>query len=198
MFRHSICSVLFLFFRQILSGISQKGLRVSPPQYYLTIVTRFENTRDTFLNDLFVACFDRPIVRMNFLFPHNHSAWLMTTFEPFVKSCNSLRQRDISLLTEQHYSLHGPLEVIYPRTMKNFRQCPLIVAVFNTPPFIIITTEKFGNITKTKYDGIDTRILEQLAKKFNFKLIYRQAPDKQNRGTIYPNGTTTGCIKMVG
>lgn len=77
--------------------------------------------------------------------------------------------------------------------MLDFRQCPIVAAVFHTPPFIMVSL----NGSSEKIDGIDTRILGQLAKKFNFKLVYRTPRDKQGRGTIFDNGTVTGCIKMV-
>lgn len=122
----------------------------------------------------------------------------MTTFMPFVDNCYSLKQHQIALLTEHNFSIHhGPINSLYPKKLKNFRQCPVFAAVFHTPPLVIIKSQKIGNSTLTAYDGIDTQILEQLAKKLNFNLIYRMPSDKENRGTIYPNGTLTGCIKMV-
>lgn len=116
----------------------------------------------------------------------------MTTFMPFIYSCNSLQKHDVALLTEQNHSLPESVDLIYPKKLKDFHQCPIVVAVFDTPPFIIIKSENIDD----PYDGLDTQFLEQLAKKFNFKLIYRQPPDKQ-RGIIFHNGTVTGCIKMV-
>lgn len=165
-----------------------------PPTYLLAIVTSVHNDADEFLNRLFETSYAKSILTINFLLPHqNQSAWLMTTFMPFTKSCNSLQQYDVAVLTEQNYSLHGPIDLIYPIKLKDFHQCPIVTAVFHTPPFLIIKSERIG----FTYDGLDTRILEQLATKFNFKLIYRMPRDKQDRGTIYANGTTTGCIKMV-
>lgn len=117
----------------------------------------------------------------------------MTTFMPFIQSCNTLQQHNVALLTEQNHSLHGPMHVIYPEKLKDFRQCPIIAAVFNTPPFVIVKSEAMD----FTFDGIDTRIFGHFAKKFNFKLIYRNPSDDQGRGTIFPNGTNSGCIKMV-
>lgn len=117
----------------------------------------------------------------------------MTTFLPFVYSCYSLQQHDVALLTEQNDSLPGRIGLIYPKKLKDFHRCPIIVAVFHTPPFMIIKSDNTGDT----YDGIDTQILKQLAKKLNFELIYRRPLDNQDRGTIFANGTVNGCIKMV-
>lgn len=155
-------------------------------------MTSFNNDTEKFLNDLFEASYSKSVLNINFLI-QNQSAWLMTTFLPFTKSCSSQLQHDIALLNNQNFSLQGPISLIYPNKLKDFRQCPIVAAVFHSPPSMIIYSKKIG----VMYDGIDTRILEQLAKKFNFKLIYRTPSDKQDRGTIYSNGTITGCMKMV-
>lgn len=180
--------------RKCLSGHATKRIRASPPEYYLAIVTSFNNDAVEFINGLFEASFEKPILNIDFLLPHqNQSTWLLTTFMPFLKSCNSLQRHDIALLSERNYSLHGPIDLVYPKKLKDFRQCPVTVAIFDTPPFLIVRSDENGYT----YDGIDTRILAHLAKKFNFKLIYRMPRDNQDRGTIYSNGTVTGCIKMV-
>lgn len=178
----------------VLSSISRKSLRSKPLPYYLVIITSSNDNFGEFLNDLFEASFARSIWNINFLSPYpNETAWLMSTFFPFVESCNTLQRHDIAVLTEQNYVLHGPIEVIYAEKLRDFRQCPITAAVFNTPPYIIINSDE-NHIT---YDGIDTQILHQLSTKFNFNLIYRMPADKQGRGAIYANGTVTGCIKMV-
>lgn len=185
---------MYLFNRKITSSINRKILRAKPPIFYLIIITSFNDDADELLNNLFEISYEQSIININFLLPHhNQSAWLMTTFMPFIKSCNSLQQHNVALLTEQNYSVHESIDIVYPNKMKDFRQCPVIAAVFHTPPFVIITSDSM----QQKYEGIDTRILGQLAKKYNFKLIFRTPSDNLDRGTVWPNGTATGCIKMV-
>ncbi|KAG4073596.1 hypothetical protein HA402_000820 [Bradysia odoriphaga] len=184
-------------YRKVLLSINRSSLRAKPRDFFLVIITSFNDNTGEFLNDLFEASYAKSILTVNFLSPiHNEvyeSAWLMSTFMPFVKSCNSLQQHDIAMLTEQNYSLSGSTDVIYPQKLQDFRQCPIIAAVFHTPPFIIV----HSNGSDETVDGIDTRILGQMAKKFNFKLVYRTPRDKRGRGTIYTNGSVTGCIKMI-
>ncbi|KAJ6644639.1 Glutamate receptor ionotropic, delta-1 [Pseudolycoriella hygida] len=178
--------------KKAVSCIQRRNLREIPPTYVLTIVSSFKG--NDFLTDLFEASYETSILGINFLLPYrNQSAWLMTTFMPFVNSCSRLQRHDIAVLNNKNYSLEAPLHLIYPKKLEDFAQCPIVVAVFHTPPFVIIES----NSTGVTFDGMDTRILQHLAAKFNFKLIYRMPIDKTGRGTIYKNGTITGCIKMV-
>ncbi len=179
----------------VLSSISRKSLKAKPPTFYLVVITSFNKDAESFLNDLFEAAHEKSVLNINFLSPNqNQSTWLMTTFVPFIKSCNVLQQHDIALLSDQNYSLNGPIDIIYTSNkLQDFRQCPIVAAVFHTPPFMIINSDR-NDVT---FNGIDTRILQHLADKFNFKLIYRIPQDTKDRGEIYPNGTVTGCIKMV-
>ncbi|XP_037046524.1 glutamate receptor ionotropic, delta-2-like [Bradysia coprophila] len=179
---------------KVLLSINRSSLRAKPRDFFLVVITSVKDNTEEFLNDLFEASYAKSILTINFLSPlQNESAWLMTTFMPFVKSCNSLQQHNIAILTEQNYSISGSTDVIYPHKMHDFRQCPIIAAVFHTPPFIIV----YSNGSDETVDGIDTRILGQMAQKFNFKLVYRTPRDKRGRGTIYANGSVTGCIKMI-
>lgn len=181
-------------YRKALSSINTESLKVRPLPYFLVVVTSFNNDTGEFLNNLFEASYAMSIININFLSLHqNQTVWLMSTFKPFVKSCDSLQRHDIAVFTEQHYFLNLSIAEIYAEKFYDMRQCPIVAAVFNTPPFVIITSTE-NQIT---YDGVDTHVLAQLAKRLNFKLVYRMPPDKQGRGDIHSNGTVSGCIRMV-
>lgn len=71
----------------------------------------------------------------------------------------------------------------------NFHLCPLRVAVFNAPPYMLINS---GEIS-----GIDGNILQVLAKKFNFTVNLTYVPDDIRWGEVRSDLSSSGALNLV-
>lgn len=137
------------------------------------------------------------LLRVNVLIKsENSSVWTLYFYKPFTRNCNSFDIIEIGSFSPANYSkdLDVPLKNIFPPKLFKFHNCPLFISSFPFEPFIIIENELNGTIT---HDGIDVIIVNEISKTLNLVPIYVQPTDGENRGSIYPNGTTTGAIKMV-
>lgn len=80
-------------------------------------------------------------------------------------------------------------EDFFPQKVKNFYKCPLKVALFEYPPYILM-----GN--RTSIAGTDGLILQELSNQMNFKIDIQLA-DKELWGSLEANGSSTGAIEMI-
>jgi hypothetical protein len=80
-------------------------------------------------------------------------------------------------------------------TIRNFHLCPIRVAIFQAPPYMLIQRNLTGEISDIY--GIDGNILKILAKKFNFSLELYYVSDDIRWGEIRYNSTSTGALNLV-
>lgn len=80
----------------------------------------------------------------------------------------------------------------FPNKLQTFYNCTIVVAAFNTTPYVTLVTDKNGKETMLGFEGqLFTKMTEVL--NLNIKLIV--PPLKW--GSVYPNKTFTGAFAMV-
>lgn len=80
----------------------------------------------------------------------------------------------------------------FPKKLKNLNKCPIKIATIDTPPFM--TVIKTNN--NYSVDGIDGQLLSLLSQRMNFTSVIL-VPDDNLWGSVYVNGTSSGCAKLV-
>lgn len=82
----------------------------------------------------------------------------------------------------------------FPQKMVNLYKCPLNVALFEFPPYVLLERQK-----NRKYlvSGTDGSILTELSYRMNFTIERKVVTSKRLWGDVEDNGTSTGAIKMV-
>lgn len=86
-------------------------------------------------------------------------------------------------------------ETFFPPKTNNMHGCKLAVATYNLVPFMFLTKLENSTIYTDGIDGIVFRVLSQ---RLNFTPTIIVPPNNQMRGEIWPNGTMTGSMKLVG
>ncbi|CAO1346132.1 unnamed protein product [Diamesa hyperborea] len=115
----------------------------------------------------------------------------MYTYYPFTQSyCGKVYPVLINQFINSQFQIAGNYFV---DTISNMHQCSLTVATFNIPPLMMIefTQDSF------KLTGIEGYLLQAIARKLNFTIDLEYVRDEAQWGIIYPNGTSTGALKLV-
>lgn len=81
---------------------------------------------------------------------------------------------------------------------KKLNDCPVRVRVVQWPPYVMPPKE---HITGTEIyefdDGLEINLINTVAERANFKIIYSMSNTTQNFGTVKSNGTTTGIFTAL-
>jgi hypothetical protein len=112
----------------------------------------------------------------------------MYTFFPYTEHhCGAVRPQILG-----RYKKSGPVYKYnyFPEKIHSLFNCPLNVAVVKSTPYLFVEKSENGSVS---IDGIDSVLLSYISNKLNFIPILKDA----KRGIIFPNGTTTGSVKMV-
>lgn len=153
---------------------------------------RFSNV-NAVLNDIFGYFWRNLITNVSLLKFNKNLIIDVLTYYPFDSyfSCNLTTVKVVN-----SYSDHWlkPVEEVFPRKIVNLQGCPLIAAVWNTPPYFSYEETENGVY---KIDYFEADLLGALAEKLNFSLILIEPPNDEQRGKVLENGTITGAMKMV-
>lgn len=166
-------------------------------QQFLIVATREGNEFE-----IFEIAMHYGLVQVNALInDQNRQIWTLYTYKSRlnanIRNCHSFEVLKVETFTsknftnELNFTFH---ETVVPMEQFMLKNCPIFIATFSIPPFVIIQKSNDGSI---QYDGIDVTIVNEISRALNVIPIYVQASDKKNRGILYPNGTATGAIKMV-
>lgn len=79
-----------------------------------------------------------------------------------------------------------------PFNFVNFHQCPLRVALFHAPPYLLINSAEI-----TKFSGIDANVLRVLATKFNFTLNLTYVSEDIRWGEVRADNSSSGALSLV-
>lgn len=195
----SICNkkiVIFFFFvfSKILNKSTVQTFHLT--QSFLIVITQEIPNVQEFLHDIFKVPMSLGLLNVNILIENNDAPmWSLFFYKPYIRSCNSIDVIKIETFSPDNYTneLNVSYIDLFPSRQFKFNHCPLYVSTFSIDPFVIIR-----NLNGfTTFDGLDVIIVNEIAKTLNLVPIFMLAPDKKNRGIIYPNGTATGAMKMV-
>lgn len=78
----------------------------------------------------------------------------------------------------------------FPDKVENLHRCPLRVAIYETPPFMIVNKGR----ARISVDGVDALLMKYIAEKMNFRPVYKLSDEQ---GHIFENGSATGAFGMV-
>lgn len=160
--------------------------------YYLIVFGRVIENYFSVILKVFEHLWMKYIVNVNVVVKINLNLdeTLVYTYFPYSSNfCGEIFLKVIGRFSK-NFQLHT--HEYFPEKLHDMQQCPLNIAVFDASLFMIIKTLQNNSI---ELSGVDSRLLRYLADKMNFKPIYKISVDRW--GTIFPNGTTTGAIKMV-
>lgn len=148
------------------------------------------------MNDIFNDCYEKALLNVNILFPYTNDSMMMTTYIPFEFDCIKLERRNLGILSEKKFNMSESFAEVFPMKGLNMNRCTLIVATFPSEPLVIVqmVNDTTNDIVT---EGVEVELLQQMAKALNFTVRFKLPADKQKRGIIDRNGTSTGCFKMV-
>lgn len=165
--------------------------------YYLVVFTQSDvRPSNAELDAIFVDCYQKTLLNVNILFPYSNESMMMTTYIPFERDCVRLARRDLGILSECEFELNDTFDEVFPKKGQNMNECTLVVATFPSEPLVI-----FRRVNESTNDvdaeGVEVELLRQMAKVLNFTVRFKVPADKQKRGVIHRNGSSTGCFGMV-
>lgn len=165
--------------------------------YYLIVFTQ-TNVRpsNAELDEIFVDCYQKTLLNANILFPYSNESMMMTTYIPFERDCMRLTRRDLGILSECELELSDSFDEVFPKKGLNMNECTLVVAIFPSEPLVIIRSIN-ESTNDADAEGVEVELLLQMAKVLNFTLRFKVPADKQKRGVINRNGSSSGCFGMV-
>lgn len=149
------------------------------------------------LGEAFLVLWTNGLMNSHILIKDESNTWTLNTFMPYQSGCQSLSHVKIASFTQNNIRNMLTLEIdqLYRKKLKNFHSCPVYVAISIVSPFTIFrNTSDRGD----QYQGIEVSIVNHIAKKFNFTVIYRRSAFDTDNGVVLKNGTVTGNMGLVG
>lgn len=178
----------FESFQEILSDMNPERFEY---QGFYMIVISYSDDLYEIMTRIFEDLWLRYIVNVNILWmpAENNQEAMVYTYYPYTrfycaeaKPVQLDQYRNGAWLTKADF---------FPNKMMNLHGCPLRVATFSNPPFMMIVDR--GQLFEL--DGIDGILLRVLAQKMNFSGELFLPP--QAWGEIYPNGSATGSSSAL-
>lgn len=115
--------------------------------------------------------------------------WLIYTYFPFTEThCEKV----VPVLYNSYvggYGFKKPVDP-YPNKIRNLHGCPLSIATFQAPPFIILQNDS------NDLAGFDGRLVGAIGRSMNFTLSHKILT-QSFWGHVDENGTSYGAIRMV-
>ncbi|CRK97568.1 CLUMA_CG010954, isoform A [Clunio marinus] len=163
----------------------------NPHSLFILVVT-FDTTKYDYLFRMFDLFWKLSVSFIDILTisPDNPNDILAYTYAPFVGSCNNITIGTLN----SYFAIHDKWisdDFFLPIT-KKIHGCPVRVATFDYPPYIMVKNDSNGKLT---VDGIEGNILNTLSQMRDFTTEIILADKKW--GEVYDNGTTTGIIELV-
>lgn len=132
------------------------------------------------------------IVNINILIPNPllHKQVLMFTYYPYKPhKCSRCTVELYNVFENETFHKE---KSHFPNKLQTFYNCPIVVAAFNTTPYVKLVKDKNG---KVKMLGFEGKLLSTMAEVLNLNINVIVPPLKW--GGIYPNSTFTGAFALV-
>lgn len=159
---------------------------------FLVIVNNVTKDYGRLATEISERFFYEYIVNINILIPNPilNGEVFMFTYHPYkplkCSRCNVVLYnvfRDKTFLSNKTH---------FPNKLHNFHNCTIVVAAFNTTPYVNVVKDKNG---KEKLLGFEGKLLSTVAEVLNLQIKLIIPPLKW--GVIYPNRTFTGAFGLV-
>lgn len=160
--------------------------------YLLAVITQPVANASQILCDIFDVFWERAILNAIAIVSPKTGSIILSGYLPYEDDCVSMKRIDFGQWTHRdEVKFDREFREIFPIKANDMKQCPLHVAAFNLPPYVI--KDKNGN-----YGGIEIELLKLLARDLNFSIrFYAGKPNEMVRGAVLSNGTITGIMGLV-
>lgn len=163
--------------------------------YYLIVITEKCSSQQEEIKQMMTDLWSLYIVNVNVIHVTNliNSVSRMMTFYPYTSShCEKV----FPVVHNSYVVNHGFVRDIqhFPNKLKNLHGCPLSVATFNSPPFVIVTFNE--NNASNHVKGFDGVLIKVLAARMNFTLEHVIMKNTL-WGYVDHAGNNTGAIAKV-
>lgn len=159
---------------------------------FLVVVNNVTKDYMNLVNEISTLFFHNYIVNINILIPSPllHKQVLMFTYYPYkphkCSQCNvefhNVFENEAFLKQKSHF----------PNKLQTFYNCTIVVAAFNTTPYVTLVKDKNGN---EKMLGFEGKLFSMMADLLNLSIEFIVPPLKWGVG--YPNKTFTGAFALV-
>uniref|UniRef100_A0A1I8MKQ0 Uncharacterized protein n=1 Tax=Musca domestica TaxID=7370 RepID=A0A1I8MKQ0_MUSDO len=161
-------------------------------EYYYIFLKRSDAMLWPVMQQIFEYCWQNHLINCVIQIQTDRGELQLYTYYPFTRwQCGKAQ---IVRITGLNASGKMSREMLFPSKLKNFYGCPLRVAIWHIPPFMSLSTDAEGNVQLD--GGCESRLLKMLSDRYNFSLDLRVFDD-DTRGNVFPNGSTTGVLKML-
>lgn len=191
-----------VFLRRFYQEINVKSIHYGG--YFTIVLTEYIDQDE--ITKIFVDCWKYRIINVNILcLAETGDHVNVYTYYPFTpNSCNQIESTLLMTFSTKTISLD---DSFFPIKMKNFHRCPLLLATYNIPPYMILNQREDG---PTK--GIEGNLYTELSKLLNFRPLIRVGHEKYLGGakenfemlrrgevnlTMFAIGTTFRMFKLT-
>lgn len=167
--------------------------------FYLIVLTDDKDNQYHGIHSIFQDCWQLYIANVNVLttFSSESSAILYTYFPYTKERCEDTHPVVLNYFAGDKFVSDS----IYPDKFRNFYKCPLTLATYHIPPYMILTPMQNGSYHTT--DGIDGITFRVISQQLNFTPIIRVPAEKSNtvtgrkRNQTFEKSFTFASLKMV-
>lgn len=185
---------LCAYCRYILNETTVRGVHLS--QKFLIVITENKQNIVNTLDEIFAILWANGLIDSHVLIQSDEHIWSFFTYLPYQEDCFKLNHHKLISFTSDNFSKNFPLSLdqLYPKKLKNFKKCPLHVAVSILPP---LTIDPNNCDEPTHFRGIDISMMNYISKSLNFTVVFKAPPSGTGHGIVYTNGTATDNLDLV-
>lgn len=162
--------------------------------YYTIVLTTYRSDRIEIITKILIDCWQLNITNVLVLVSiAARSITAAYTYFPYTQfHCGIVAPVPINYYYNGSFCL--PTTTLFASKMKNLYNCPLTVATYLIPPYMLFDSLPNGTV---RMDGIDGVTFQAVANQMNFTPVVMIPPNLERRGIIYENGTMTGSMSLV-
>lgn len=134
--------------------------------YYIIVLTEYSEDCEETINNIFGDCWSLYMANVIVLTPtEDYETILMYTFFPYTPTyCEHVEPIVIDHFENGTFVRNAS---IFPAKFNNMFRCPLKIATYNFPPFVMLTERS----NDTYIDGIEGVVLRVISQRLNFTTI---------------------------
>lgn len=154
--------------------------------FYMIVLTKYSNHQYETMMKIFQHLWGEFIINVNIIWlaPENENEAFVYTYFPYTRFfCGN------ALPIYLNQFIFGKWQMaanFFPDKVSNMFNCPLNVVTVMSPPFMVLSENRF--------DGIDGTLLRVLSQRMNFSVKIIRV---ESQGTVYLNGSSSGAFQMV-
>lgn len=134
------------------------------------------------MNGIFEYCWSNQLINCNIQIQNEQEELHMYTYFPFNSNqpCGHTKAQHINQFLQQNW-LKKPN---FHAKLNNFYKCPLIAVVRHIPPYFMVYNNSFNHDGKKAAHGFEMDLINELAFRLNFTLIFKVSALNNGTGII--------------